>query len=99
MQGLGSMLPKLYELLPMAGATTDLGKSVLDIIKLIAKHAPPGSTSPAQHKNEIDGMQRKNMQAMQTQQALNQRSAAGAQGGGPSGAAMGGGQQMPGMAA
>ncbi len=96
MQGLGSMLPKLYELLPMAGATTDLGKSVLDIIKLIAKHAPPGSTSPAQQKNELDGMQRKNMQAMQTQQMLNK------QGGAPQGGQqppMGGGQQMPGMAA
>lgn len=87
MQGLGSMLPKLYELLPMAGATTDLGKSVLDIIKLIAKHAPPGSTSTAQQKNEIDGMQRKNMQNAQMQQALNQRGAGG-QGQPP----MGGGQ-------
>lgn len=62
MQGVGVVLNKLAELLPMAGPTSDLGKAVSRAIDALAKVVPPGSVSPAAQKNTLDQMQMKNQQ-------------------------------------
>ena len=65
MQRVGVVLNQLSELLPMAGATSDVGKAVLSAIQALSKVVPPGSVSPQAQKNTIDQLQQKNMQQQQ----------------------------------
>ncbi len=97
LQRVGLVIKQLTEILPMAGATSDIGKTILDVLGKLAKHVPAGSNTQASERNAIDQMAMKNAQAAQTNKSLMQPQG-GAQGGQPP---MGGqgGQQMPGMAA
>ena len=92
LQRVGLVIKQLTEILPMAGATSDIGKTILDVLGKLAKHVPSGSNTQASERNAIDQMAMKNAQAAQTNKALQQP-----QGGG--GQAPPGGGQMPGMAA
>ena len=92
MQRVGLVIKQLTEILPMAGATSDIGKTILDVLGKLAKHVPSGSNTQASERNAIDQMAMKNAQAAQTNKAL-QQPQGGQQGGPP------GGGQMPGMAA
>ena len=87
MQRVGMIIKQLTDLLPMAGATSEIGKSVLKCINDLAKHVPAGSVSPAAERNNIEQMAMRNAQQSQTMQSMK-----------PQGGA-GGGQQQPGMAA
>lgn len=100
MQRLGLVIKQLTELLPLAGATSDIGKTVVKMIDMAVKHVPAGSNTQASERNQIDEMARKNVQSQQTNQML-QKSAAGGQAGGqpPGGGQSPMGGQMPGMAA
>ncbi len=89
MQRIGLVIKQLTEILPMAGATSDVGKTILDVLSKLAKHVPPGANSQASERNAIDQMAKKNVQASQTNKALMQP-----QGGG--GQPPGGGQMPPG---
>ena len=97
LQRVGLVIKQLTEILPMAGATSDVGKTILDVLGKLAKHVPSGSNTQASERNAIDQMAMKNAQAAQTNKAL--------QGGGQPGGGQGqppmggGGQPMPGMAA
>ena len=97
MQRLGLVIKQLTEILPLAGASSDIGKTVLDVLTKLTKHVPSGSNTQASERNAIDQMAMKNAQAAQTNKAL--------QGGGQPGGGQGqppmggGGQPMPGMAA
>jgi hypothetical protein len=97
LQRVGLVIKQLTEILPMAGATSDIGKTILDVLGKLAKHVPSGSNTQASERNAIDQMAMKNAQAAQTNKAL--------QGGGQPGGGQGqpptggGGAQMPGMAA
>ena len=91
MQRLGLVIKQLTDILPLAGATSDIGKTVLDVLGKLAKHVPAGSNTQASERNAIDQMAMKNAQAAQTNQALQKQSMGGGQ---PQG-----GAQMPGMAA
>jgi hypothetical protein len=95
LQRVGLVIKQLTEILPMAGATSDIGKTILDVLGKLAKHVPAGSNTQASERNAIDQMAMKNAQAAQTNKSLMQPQG-GAQGGQPP---TGGGQQMPGMAA
>jgi len=86
-QRLGLVIKQLEELIPMAGATTDIGKACLDALNKLVKFVPAGSVSPAAAKNNIEQMAMKNAQQNQQMQALKQQ-----QGGQQQPA-----QQMPGM--
>ena len=95
MQRLGLVIKQLTEILPLAGASSDIGKTVLDVLTKLTKHVPAGSNSQASERNAIDQMAMKNAQAAQTNKALQQPP-----GGGQGQSPMGGqAQQMPGMAA
>ena len=87
MQRLGLVIKQLTDILPLAGATSDIGKTILDVLGKLAKHVPSGSNSQASERNAIDQMAMKNMQASQTNQQLMK----------PQGQQ--GQPQMPGMAA
>ena len=86
-QRLGLIIKQLEEIIPMAGATTDIGKACLDALNKLVKYVPSGSVSPASAKNNIEQMAMKNAQQNQQMQALKQQ-----QGGQQPPA-----QQMPGM--
>jgi hypothetical protein len=83
-QKLGLVLKQLGELIPMAGATSELGMAIMDMIKKGSKFVPEGSVTPAAEKNQIDNMAMKNTQNNAQMQAIMAQKAAGAaQGGAP----------------
>src|SRR5215469_18696683 len=88
----------LTQALNHAGATSEIGGKLLDILKSLNKLAPPGSSSPAGQKNVMDQAQLRNAQQNQMAQAMRQRmmQGGGGGGGGPPGA---GGGMPPGMGA
>jgi cell division protein FtsB len=93
-QRLGLVIKQLEELIPMAGATSEMGKAVLEALNKLVKYVPAGSVNPAQQKNQIESMAQKNAQQNQQMQALKQQRMQGGQGG-DQGAA----QQPPGQQA
>lgn len=70
MQRLGLVLKQLTDLLQLAGATSDIGKDVLKMLNIGAKHVPPGSVSPAAEKGNIERMSMQNQQNNQQMQAV-----------------------------
>lgn len=93
MQRVGLILKMATDALPMAGATTDIGKALLKVINDLSKHVQPGSNTQASERSAIDQMAMKNAQQTQTNQAIRQPQAGGG-GGAPPGA---GGGMPPGM--
>jgi hypothetical protein len=92
LQRLGSVVKQLESLVPMFGAGSEIGKTVMDALQKLVKHVQPGTTSPASEKANIEQMAMRNAQQNQAMQALRQQQA------GPPGA--GGGAappQAPGM--
>ena len=83
-QRLGLVIKQLEELIPMAGATSEIGKACLDALNKLVKYVPAGSVSPAAQKNNIEQMAMKNQQQNQQMQALKQQrmQGEGGQGGG-----------------
>jgi hypothetical protein len=69
-QKLGIVLKQLGELIPMAGATSEMGMAIMDMIKKGSKFVPQGSITPAAEKNQIDNMAMKNTQNNQQMQAI-----------------------------
>ncbi len=55
-QKLGLVLKQLGELIPLAGATSEMGMAIMDMIKKGSKFVPQGSVTPAAEKNQIDNM-------------------------------------------
>ena len=86
MQRLGLILKQLQEALPLAGATSDLGKDILKALNVLVKHVPPGASSPAAEKNNIESLAMRNaQQGMASRQLAEQRAKQ----------MQGGGQQQP----
>lgn len=87
LQKLGVLVNSLSELIPMLGASSPAGQDLLDTVKKLAKHVPPGTASPAQGGNQIQRMATQNAQSGQAIAALKNQQAQ--QGGGapPSAAA------------
>src|ERR1700744_220560 len=78
MQRVGVLVKQMTEILPMVGATSELGASLMKAIQGLAKHVPPGSTSNAAEKNSIEKMAIQNQQNGQMQQQMKQPGATGA---------------------
>jgi len=68
-QRMGGMINQMQEMIPMVGATSELGLILMDTLKKFAKHVPPGAASPASEKNDL---QRRMMQNAQNSQMVNQ---------------------------
>jgi hypothetical protein len=92
MQVLSSVAQLLTHALTQAGATSELGGKILDLLTKVSKMAPPGSSSPAGQKNVMDQAQMRNAQQNQMAQMMRQRMMQGGGGGGgmPPGAGGGG---------
>ena len=89
-QRLGLVVKQLEELLPMAGAGSEIGKAVLEALNKLVKLVPSGSVNPAAAKNNIEQMAMKNQQQNQQMQAIKAQAMKGGQPGGAPGGAPGG---------
>ena len=85
-QKLGVIVKELESLVPMVGATSEVGKAVLDALRGLAKHIPTGAVSPASQRNVIQEMMQKAQQNGSMQQQLDKQRAQ-PPGGAPAGAA------------
>ena len=101
MQIMSVVAQHLTQALSHAGATSELGGKILDLLQKVSKMAPPGSSSPAGQKNVMDQAQLRNAQQNQMAQQMRARMMQGGGGGGPPGAGGGGGggAMPPGMGA
>jgi hypothetical protein len=72
MQRVGVLVKQMTEILPMVGATSDLGQAIMKSITALAKHVPPGATSNAAEKNSIEKMAIQNQQNGAMQQQMKQ---------------------------
>ena len=97
-QRLGVVLRQLEQMVPLAGATTDLGKSILKALNDLAKHIQPGEVTPAAERNTLESAMMQNQQNTAMQQQMR---AAQPPGGAPGGASSGapGGARPPQAAA
>lgn len=68
----GLVVKQLSELLPLAGAGSDVGKDILKALNILAKHVPSGSVSPADEKGEMERRSMANTQNNAQMQALRQ---------------------------
>lgn len=59
---MGLVVKQLESMLPLFGANSDAGQDILDSIKRLAKHVPPGSVSPAAENNTMQSMMMKQQQ-------------------------------------
>ena len=80
---LGLVVQMLDDLLKLAGSSSDIGRAVLDALRILVKHVPPGSVTPAASQANTQRLALQNQQQNQQMQALRQQMAQpGAQGGG-----------------
>ena len=77
MQKLALLVGEMPSILADLGATSEAGQAITKAISLLAKHVPPGSSSPAGKRNEIQDMQLKQTQNAQLMAQLQQRGAPG----------------------
>lgn len=83
LQRLGLVVKQLQEMVPLAGVGTDVGKGVLDALRILSKLVPPGSVTPASEKNQLESQMMKNAQGNQQMMALRAQMAGGQGGGQP----------------
>jgi hypothetical protein len=69
-QRVGVIVKQMTEILPMVGATSELGQALMKAMTSLAKHVPPGSTSNAAEKNSIEKMAMQNQQNGAIQQQM-----------------------------
>src|ERR1700757_3241617 len=72
LQKLGGVIKQLEVLLPEVGASSDVGKAVLECLNKLTKFSPPGSMTPAAQKNNIEAQMRQQAQTNQQMQAIQQ---------------------------
>ena len=69
-QRMGLMLNQIYEMIPMVGATSEMGQNLRKIGDMLAKMVPTGASSPASDRNQINRMMMQNQQNMQAGQQM-----------------------------
>lgn len=89
MQKAGVLIKQMTDMLPLVGATSELGLAIMDFIKKASKFVQPGSITPTAERNVLEGSMIKNAQQTAMLQQLRQMAAQQGQG------APGGGQPMP----
>jgi hypothetical protein len=87
-QRLGSVVNQLTEMLPLVGATSDMGTAIMKAISSLAKHVPTGANNPAAERNNLQRMQMQNAQNMQMAQQMRPPQPGAQPPGGPPGAQM-----------
>ena len=69
-QKLSVVIRQLEQLVPLIGATSDIGKSVLKALNDLSKHIQPGEVTPAAERNSLESMAMQNQQNMGLMQQL-----------------------------
>ena len=62
MQRVGVIVKQMAEILPMVGATTELGAALMKAMTALGKHVPPGTTDNVAERNAIEKMAMQNAQ-------------------------------------
>ena len=70
LQKLGLVIQSLTDILPLVGASSDVGQFVLDMLKKGSKFVPAGSVTPASQRNQLEQMAMKQGQNNQQMMAL-----------------------------
>jgi hypothetical protein len=97
LQQLGVVVKQLEQLVPMVGASSELGAAVLKMLPQLAKFTPPGAVTPAGERNVLEGAMLQNARQGPLLAQIRQSMAGGpggpggAPGGAPGGMAGGGG--------
>ena len=65
-QKIGAAVKMLEDCVPLVGAASELGQSILKALSTLTKHVPTGTVSPAAHRNTLQ-------QALLKQQQNNQQ--------------------------
>lgn len=89
MQAVSALLSGMAIVMPLVGPATPLGQAINKAIGDIAKHVPPGASTPQGEGNFLKEMM------LKQQQMQSQRAAVGAMGGQPGGMPPGGASPMP----
>jgi len=76
-QQLGLIVQQLTKLVPLVGATSEVGQAVMKALTGLAKHVQPGSNTNASERNAIEKMALQNRQNGEMQQQLRQQQAGG----------------------
>lgn len=84
LQQLGMIVKQMERMIPLVGATSEVGKTVIKCLGQLTKHVPAGSVTPAAEKSMAENTMMRATQANQQMQALRQGA---------------GGAQQPGMGA
>jgi len=90
LQVIGKVIDLLGHAMTQAGASSEIGKQIVEIMNKLHKIVPPGSTSPAGQKNVMDQAQLRHAQQnpmAQQMRAMQAQKAGGGGGGGPPGMA------------
>ena len=95
MQKLGGIINQLAEIIPLVGATSDIGKVATEVLQKLAKQVPSGANSPASEQSNLKKMLMQSQQNMAQSQQMRPPGGAPGQGGPPPG----GPPQMPGAPA
>lgn len=61
-QRLGIVIKQLEQLLPMAGAMSEMGKDVIKALNMLTKHVPAGTVTPAAERQNVERMAAQNTQ-------------------------------------
>lgn len=72
MKRVGLVVKQLEELLPLAGAGSEVGKDILKALNMLVKHVPSGSVTPADQKAELERRSMQNTQNNAQMQSLRQ---------------------------
>jgi len=83
LQKLGVLVKQMESMLPEVGASSDVGKAILDCLNKLVKFVPQGAVTPAAQKNSIEQMMRQHAQGNQQMQALQKMREGGGQGAAP----------------
>ena len=75
MQRVGVIVKQMTEILPLVGATSELGQALMKAMTSLAKHVPPGSTDNVAERNAIQKMAIQNQQNGQMMQQMRQPAA------------------------
>ena len=72
LQRLGSVIKMMTDLLPLVGATSDIGKELMASMTKLSKFVPAGSVSPAADRSNIEQAAMRNTQNNAQMQAVQQ---------------------------
>lgn len=72
-QQIGVINRQLTEILAKVGTSSELGMTVLDVLKKLSKHVQPGSVTPQGEANQLQKAQLQNAQNSQVLQMMRQK--------------------------